>query len=468
MTFQAPKNGFRTFVILWASQSFSVFGSALTFFSITIYLTQVLFSTPEQKSELAFALSAVGLALALPNVFFAPLAGAFVDRYDRKRTLMTCDFLSGVLSIAWVWLILHNLLSLPVLLSLVVMGSILGAFHYAAFDTSYVMVVPEEQLPRANGMMQTIYSLSGILSPGIAASLISLPVLAQQGYIPGAIGEWLAGISTGVALTLAVDGFTFFAAALVPLFLFIPSPRRQDADAVTGKVKKSLWADIKIGGQYIWFRRPLLWLLLTFAFVNFTSSVFVLQPLVVKYNLAADWTARGFTFETATALLGTIASIGGVTGGVLISSLGGLKRRRIYGVLVPITVVGGLTVLYGSSPWLFLTAATLFVFDGLIPVMNAHSQAIWQTQTPREMQGRVFSVRRLIAQFTWPLGAALMGWLGGLTNPATIFIFLGALLTIISLVQLFNPVMLKVEDKTYLDQMAEAAQYKQPVQEPGD
>ena len=59
-----------------------------------------------------------------------------------------------------------------------------STFHGAAFDTSYAMLVPEKQLPRANGMMQTIWSLSGILSPALAASIIALPGLARQGLVP--------------------------------------------------------------------------------------------------------------------------------------------------------------------------------------------------------------------------------------------------------------------------------------------
>ena len=86
-----PPRGFRTFLIVWATQSVSVIGSALTFFATTIWLTQVLYPQPQQKAELAFALSAVGLAWGLPAVFGAPLAGAWADRHDRKRTMMAME-----------------------------------------------------------------------------------------------------------------------------------------------------------------------------------------------------------------------------------------------------------------------------------------------------------------------------------------------------------------------------------------
>jgi len=86
--------------------------------------------------------------------------------------------------------------------------------------------------------------------------------------------------------------------------------------------------------------------------------------------------------------------------------------------------------------------------------MNAHSQAIWQIQTPRELQGRVFSVRRLIAQFTSPLGVALAGWVGGQFDPGLVIAILGIMLLIFSTAQLFNRSLLRVEDKAWLDAMA--------------
>jgi hypothetical protein len=66
----------------------------------------------------------------------------------------------------------------------------------------------------------------------------------------------------------------------------------------------------------------------------------------------------------------------------------------------------------------------------------------------------VFSVRRLIAQFTWPLSTALAGWAGGLFNPGMVLAVLGGCLALFCVVQLFNPYLMRVEDKAMLDAMA--------------
>jgi hypothetical protein len=180
----------------------------------------------------------------------------------------------------------------------------------------------------------------------------------------------------------------------------------------------------------------------------------VFQRLLLKFNLAADWTAQGMTFEVALALLATIGSVGGLAGGLLISTWGGLKKKRVYGVIVPIMISAAAMIGLGLSAGLYVAAIMIFVSHAMNPIMNAHSQTIWQTQTPRELQGRVFSVRRLIAQFTSPLGVALAGWVGGRYDPGLVIALSGGVLLVFSTVQLFNPSLLRVEDKAWLDAMA--------------
>ena len=97
MNYQPPANGFRTFLIVWVTQGISAFGSTLTFFALTIWLTTTVYARPEQKPELAAALAAISLAFALPTILITPLAGAWADRHDRKRTMLAMDFTNGCL-----------------------------------------------------------------------------------------------------------------------------------------------------------------------------------------------------------------------------------------------------------------------------------------------------------------------------------------------------------------------------------
>ncbi len=450
-----PAHGFRTFVVLWASQSFSLIGSALTLFAANIWLAQTLYARPEQRAALAFALAATTLAYALPAVFGAPLAGAWVDRHDRRRTMLVAGVANGVLCLILAATLATGTLQLWLLLTLLACYSAAESLHYAAFDTSYAMLVPERLLPRANGMMQTMQNFSFLFAPALAATLIALPALARQGTIPGGIGAAIGRFADGTAFAIALDGLTFFATAAVLLFLVIPSPLPA---ATSGRATPGLWADVRVGFVYIWRRRPLLWLLGTFAVANLTGTpVIILLPLLVKFTLAADWTARGFGYESALATLSTALGVGGVAGGIIVSAWGGLRSRRVYGVVVPMLLGGLATVALGLSPLLPLSVAMLFIFSFANPVLNAHSQTIWQTQTPRAMQGRVFAVRRLIAQCTLPLASVIAGTFGGAFGAGAVIVGCGAVIALFCLAQLFNPALLRVEDKAWLDELATRA-----------
>lgn len=450
MTYQAPANGFRTFLILWVSQSVSLFGTAMTFFAVNIWLVQELYPHPEQQPQLAWALAAVGLAFGIPSMLFMPVAGSLVDRWDRRRIMFLTDIGNGLLIGALAWLVAEGLLTLPLLLGLIVPAALLATLHGSAFDTAYATLVSDAQLPRANGMMQTMHALSQLLSPGIAALLISLPALARQGVVPDPLSGWLGGLQSGAPLAMTLDALTFWLAAAALLFVRIPSPNRGE-----GEKGGSVWADIRFGARFIWARPPLLSLLLTFAVANFTLQIGVFTPLIVKYQLSADWSARGFTFETAMAALNTAFAVGGVAGGVLISAWGGLKRRRVLGVLVPLVIEGFLLIICGLTGnfWLAVGLIALMSMGG--PIGNSHSQAIWQAQVPREMQGRVFAIRRVLALSAGPLGQVAAGFMAGIMAPGAALAIFAGLMGLHTLAHvLFNRPLLRVDEKEYLDEIA--------------
>ncbi|GMA16164.1 MFS transporter [Deinococcus metallilatus] len=436
----APPNGWRTFLWLWGSQALSVLGGGLSGFAMNIYLTQTRFPLESQRAELAAALSLTALGWTFAAIFGAPLAGALADRWDRRRIMLTCDLLGALLLAGGVALVTLTTPPVWALVAYTAALGLVGTFHGSAFDTSYGLLVPRAQLPRANGMMQTIWSLSGLLSPALAALLIGLPALARSGGGPA----WLAGIRDGVPLAFAIDGATFLLAALVIWRLRIPSPPRREAGP-----RPSLGQDMRFGWKFIFSRPPLLHLLLTFAAVNLlTSGVGVLHPLLVRFALVPNEGAGGLSQEAALATLWTAMSAGGLAGGLLVSAWGGLKRRRVLGVLVPMVLAGTAQAASGALGHLGLLVPVCIAvacFGVMTPIMNAHSQAIWQSQVPPDMQGRVFSVRRLIAQFTAPVSTALAGLLAARYAPGSILLWAGLLMGLVAGAQLLNPVIRRVE-----------------------
>lgn len=443
MTYVAPRHGFRTFVMVWAAQSLSVIGSGMTGFALNVYLAQVLYPAAEQRAELALAFTALNLGFTIPFVFGGPLAGAWADRHDRKQIMIVTNIAKGLITLVTFALMLSGSLQLWMLVCIGVLAAAASAFHYAAFDASYAMLVSDRLLPRANGMMQTTWSLSGIISPALAALIIALP-----GLLPRDAGLFapIAAMGDGTPLVFAIDALTFFACALVLLLVHVPSPTRSDVGA-SGQIKQSLWDDVREGARFIWDRPPLMWLLATFVVANLAGApTGVILPLLVKFNLEPDWAARGYTFEGALALLSVAAGVGGVIGGLLVSTWGGLKHKRVYGVLIPMLVAGVLQVVYGLSPLVLLSAAAAALGAAMHPILNAHSQSIWQSHTPRELQGRVFSIRRLIAWTILPISTAVGGALAGIVDPGYVLASLGLIWAVFCVAQLFNPHLLRIEN----------------------
>ncbi|GAA5513296.1 hypothetical protein Dcar01_02029 [Deinococcus carri] len=438
----APANGWRTFLWLWGSQALSVLGGGLSGFALNIYLTQTRFPLDTQRAELAHALSLTALGWTFAALVGAPLAGALADRWDRRRMMLACDLLGALALLGGVALIT---LTTPPVWALVLFTAtlgLIGTFHGSAFDTSYAVLVPRAQLPRANGMMQTIWSLSGLLSPALAAFLIGLPALARTGGGPA----WLAGVRDGVPLAFAIDAATFVLAALVVWRLSIPTPLRRDWRGGAAGPRPTLWQDMRFGWRFIFARLPLLHLLLTFAAVNLlTSGVGVLHPLLVRFALGTDAAAHGLSQQAALATLWTAFSAGGLAGGMLVSTWGGLKRRRVLGVLVPALLASAAHAASGVLGALVPVCLAVACFGLMMPLMNAHSQAIWQAQVPPDMQGRVFSVRRLLAQFTGPVSTALAGLLAARYAPGSLLLWSGLLLVLVAAVGLLNPVLRRVD-----------------------
>jgi hypothetical protein len=102
-------------------------------------------------------------------------------------------------------------------------------------------------------------------------------------------------------------------------------------------------------------------------------------------------------------------AIGGLAGGLLMGAWGGFKRR-IHGVLlgwILFSLLGTLPMGLGQSVPVWLAASFLgFLFT---PLINGSNQAIWQAKVPPDVQGRVFSIRRLVAWLVNPLAGLLAG-----------------------------------------------------------
>jgi MFS transporter, DHA3 family, macrolide efflux protein len=361
--------GMRAFTIVWLGQLVSLTGTAMTQFAITIWAWE--------RTNEATALALVGFCSFAPSVIFSPLAGALVDRWNRKLVMMLSDLAAGLSTIALLLLYTSGSLQIWHLCAAGAFASTFQAFQFPAYSAAVSMMVSKEQYVRAHAMLGLAESASAVFAPVVASFLLGI--------------IQLNGIMT-------IDAITFIVAIGALLFVHIPQPE-VPAGGRTGQ--GSLLHESVYGFRYIFARPSLLGLQLVFFSGNLIAIIayILFSPMIL---------ARTGNNEVALGLVYAAFGLGGVIGGIALARWGGPKRK-VHGVLMGWLLVGLLTTLMGIGQSLAVWVAAAFINYMINPVVNASNQAIWQTKVAPDIQGRVFAARRLIAQITIPLGMILAG-----------------------------------------------------------
>lgn len=357
----------RVFILVWFGQLVSLLGSGITRFSLGIWVYQ------ETGSVTQFSL--ISLFAMLPSILLSPLAGVFVDRWDRRWTMIFSDSGAGLSTLTMGLLILAGRFEVWHIYLAVAVSSTFNAFQLPAYAATTTLLVPKQHLGRASGMVQTAEATSHLLSPILAGVLVV--TIQIQGVI-------------------LIDFLTFVFAAIALLLVRFPKPKI----TVEAQVGKGLLLHEAIyGWTYISTRPGLLGLLMFFATSNFLIGVVsvLFTPLVLS-----------FTSATVLGTMFSLSGIGMLLGSLVMSAWGGIKHR-IHSVL-GFTLLNGLCILLGGlqpSVPVFFVAAFIYFFG--VAVINSSDRAIWQSKVPLAVQGRVFAMRTMLAWASVPLAYLMAG-----------------------------------------------------------
>lgn len=370
------------FTIIWIGQMLSLLGTNMTAFALNIIWAWLLTGQATQLALVAF----FGFA---PVILISPIAGVIIDRYDRRKIMMLADLAAGLPTVAVLLLYVSGNLQIW---HLYITGAVSGAFqafHFPAYSAAVTMMVRKEQLGRANGMLATAQFASIVFSPIVAALILSI-----------------LGVGNGITVVMLIDITTFIVAISMLFFVRIPQP------PVTESGRKgigSFWKESLYGFRYIYRRRSLLGLQLTFFAANLVGSFsnVLLGPMIL-----ARWGEK-----QGEIILGSVLSasgVGGLVGSVLLTAWGGPKRK-VHGVLfglVGLSLFGTLLMGLGQDIYIWIVAGFLGML--FLPIVNGSSQGIWQAKVAPDVQGRVFAARLLIAQISVPLAMLITGPLADL------------------------------------------------------
>jgi len=372
MDSKTKPTGMFGFTLVWLGQIVSVLSTQMTTFALSIWVFE--------KTGSATALGLMQVFFITPFLLISPLAGVMVDRHNRKMMMMVSDLGAGLATVAVLVLQAFGVLQIWHLYAAAIFQGLGNAFQWPAYSAAITTMVPKEQYGRANGMMSLVEMGPGVFAPLLAGAL--LPIISLTGI-------------------LSLDVITFVSAIIVLTLVHIPQPARttEGAQSQGGILKEAAF-----GFRYIFARPGLLGLQLVFFFGNlcFGIAFAAVAPMVLL---------RTGNNSASLGLVLSAGAIGGVVGGVFMGAWGGFKRK-VHGVLAGWMVGSAFFALVGVGTWIPLWVGALALCTLCGPIIDGSNQAIWQSKVAPDVQGRVFTSRRLIAWITNPISPLIAGLAG--------------------------------------------------------
>lgn len=356
----------RNFGLLWAGQIISSVGDTFFDTTLVLWITTVI-AKDQQWAPLA--VGGVFFAVALSTLVVGPIAGVFVDRWEKRRTLLLMDVLRAIL-VVLLFLTTFPLPFLPggqlpsiarLILLYIIVALVSGCtqFFYPARMALVGDVVEKADLTRASGLAQTSMNLSNIIGPPLAAPFF---------FLVGAQGAFLINVLS--------FGISFVA------ILAVRVPVRTDSAAT--KEQHDFWHDFVGGLAFFRSNRVLITALISLMLtyigstaLNTVAVFFVTQNLHVALNL----------YGTLDMAFGIGSLVGAFIATILVQRIG--LTRAIWSSLL---LLGFWLFLYARMTNYIPALCIMFLIGPTLATLGTAFSPLVLHVTPREFTGRVLSV----------------------------------------------------------------------------
>lgn len=231
----------RDFTIITLGSIISMFGNALAGFAVSLLVLDY------TKSSLFYAIYII--VYTLPQIIMPIFSGAVLDRFSRKKTIYTLDFISAGLYAIAALILSTGWFSFPVLAVYCFLIGSINSIYMVAYDSFYPLLITEGNYSKAYSISSVLETMSALMIP------VSTFVYNEVGITP----------------LLMVDAVSFFIAALLETQIkaeekYIEKQKEELAKKEERKKVSQLFYDIKEGFRYLWSEKGLLAVAVYFAF----------------------------------------------------------------------------------------------------------------------------------------------------------------------------------------------------------
>jgi len=374
----------RDFRKLWLSMSLSSFGDWLGLLAITATATSLV----EGFAAANFALGGVLLFRLLPAIVLGPLAGAFADRFDRRKTMVVTDIIRFGLFASIP--IVDNLVWLFVAQFLIEAFSL---FWIPAKDAAVPNMLRKDQLESANQLsLVTTYGLTPVLAAIVFAVLNSLG---------GRVSDVIPGTDQ-VDLALYLNALTFLVAAVV--IWNLPSISGKRAAGPTGE-QESFLGSLKHGFSFAGHTPLVRGLVIGITGAMAAAGVIIATGQAFANALGGGEAAYGLLFGAVFVGLG----VGIVVGPSIARDL---ARERIFGLAVAVAGVMVLLMSWTFTLWIALLLVVLMGFFAGIAYLAGFT--LLGTEVADEIRGRTFAIVQSLVRAALILSLAVVPFCVGL------------------------------------------------------
>jgi MFS family permease len=374
----------RNYRLFFAGQGISLIGTWITRVA-TSWLVYRL-------SGSALLLGIVGFAGQIPTFFLAPLAGVWVDRWNRHRVLVVTQGLAMLQSGLLAYFALSETVTVTHVLVLSVFQGVINAFDMPARQAFIVEMIDDRaDLANAIALNSSMVNAARLLGPSIAGLLI-------------------AGVGEGWCFAIDAVSYVAVVASLMAMRVAVPTKERRRTSALN---------ELRDGFRYVWGFAPIRAVLLLLALVSLMGVPYmVLMPVVASEVLHGGADTLGFLMAAS--------GLGALIGALYLASrqsVLGLGRIVAYAALV----FGLGLIAFSRSHTLWLSLSLMLVTGLAMMVQMAASNTILQTLVDEDKRGRVMSFYTMAFFGTIPFGSLLAGTLADrIGAPDTILLGGGA------------------------------------------